>query len=112
MVVPSVIVQLCQSQDTFIYTQTPRLFLNVHSKTDKLTNLSDELDFDPIVLQPLSRSLQSHVNFPTYSFTIVEKEIFVLFAIFGFVLSFLPGLGVIQHDVDLSGLSEAEEAHV
>lgn len=78
----------------------------------QLTNLSDKLDFDPIVLQPLSRSLESHVNFPTYSFPIVEKEIFVLFPIFGLVLNFLPGLGVIQHDVDLSGLPEAKEAHV
>lgn len=112
MVVPSVIVQLCEPQDTFIYTQTPGLFLNVHSKTGTLTNLSDELDFDPIVLQPLSRVLQSQVNFPTYSFPVEEYEIFVLFAIFGFVLRFLPGLGVIQHYVDLSGLPEAEEAHV
>lgn len=94
-----------------IYT-TLGLFLNVHSLTDKLTNLPDKLDFDPIVLQPLSRNFESHINFPTYSFTVIEKEIFVLFPIFSLVLSFLPGLGVIQHDVDLGGLSEAEEAHV
>lgn len=76
-----------------------------------LTYLADKLDLDAIVLQPLSRVLQRHVDFPRYRLAVVEEKIFVLPAVFALVLSLLSSLGVIQNYVDVRTLTETKEAH-
>lgn len=76
-----------------------------------LTYLADKLYFDAIVLQPLSRVLQCHIDFPRYRFAVVEEKVFVLPPVFALVLSLLSSLGVIQNYVDVRTLTETKEAH-
>lgn len=75
------------------------------------TYLAHKLDFNALMLQPLSGVLQRDVHLPTHGFAIVEKEIFVFLPIFALVLSLLPRLGVIEDHVDFCTLSKTEETH-
>lgn len=76
-----------------------------------LTNLSNKLDFDSVVLESLSWIFESHVHFSAHRLSVVEEKIFVFLPILGLVLYFLSGFGIIENDIYLSTLSEAEETH-
>lgn len=77
----------------------------------QLTYLTDELDLDAVVLQPLSRIFECDINLPRHRFTVIEEKISVLPAVFAFMLCFLSRFGVIQNYIDLRTLTKTKDVH-
>lgn len=75
-------------------------------------DLSDELDLDSLVLQPLVRVLEREAHLPGDRLSVVEEEILLFLPVLGLVLGPLPTLRIVQQDLYLHALPEPEEAHV
>lgn len=77
------------------YSKSPCVQARTATNNCQLTYLSDELDLDAVVLQPLSRIFESDIDLPRHSFTVIEDKMSVLFPIFAFILRFRSRFGVI-----------------
>lgn len=78
----------------------------------RLTDLPDELDLDALVFQTLIRMLECEAHLPGDRLSVVEEEILLLLPVLRLVLGPLPTLRIVQHDLYLHALPEAEEAHL
>ena len=60
-----------------------------------LTDLSNKLDLDAIVLESFSWIFESDVHFSAHRLSVVEEKVLVFLPIFGLVFDFLSRFGII-----------------